>query len=139
MTSLSWRSRPRGRLTITLRTSEGPQAKAGPRFALADASAFHLAVTYDGTHLRAYRDGTPVGETARSGNFSTWAAQHLTFGGQGKDQQPWAGRIEGVAIWSRVLTAAEVRDDAERYAAEGGGTAGGGAGAHAGDAGEADG
>lgn len=79
----------------------------------------HLAVTYTPGRLVVYLDGREVlASEALQGDFFQWKAAPLTFGARAGGASPWAGRLEGVAIYSRALAAGEVAENARRYARE---------------------
>ena len=68
----------------------------------------HVIVSYSPGRLTAYLDGNRVLDTAAvRGDFSNWSAQHLLFGDEYSDRRDWAGRLEGIAIHSRVIGAKE--------------------------------
>jgi hypothetical protein len=78
----------------------------------------HLAVSYSAGRLAAFLDGQPIDlDAARvavlQGAFFHWRDADLTFGG---GDAAWAGTIEGVAFYDRLLSAAEVHENARRYA-----------------------
>jgi Concanavalin A-like lectin/glucanases superfamily len=73
----------------------------------------HLAVTYDGTTLRLYVNGTQVSSTARSGAIAN-SSVALGIGGDALYGQYFAGRIDDVRIYNRALTQAQVQTDMAR-------------------------
>jgi Concanavalin A-like lectin/glucanases superfamily/Domain of unknown function (DUF1929)/Bacterial Ig domain/Glyoxal oxidase N-terminus/Fibronectin type III domain len=70
----------------------------------------HLAVTYDGTALRLYVNGTQVGSRALSGALlaSTGA---LRIGGNSLWGEFFQGSIDEVRIYNRALSPAELQSD----------------------------
>ena len=70
----------------------------------------HLAMTYDGTTLRLYVNGSQVSSAALTGNavVSTGA---LRIGGNGVWGEWFNGTIDDVRLYSRALTAAEIAAD----------------------------
>jgi hypothetical protein len=70
----------------------------------------HLAATYDGATLRIYTNGALVGSRTVTGAMiaSTGA---LRLGGNSLWGEYFAGRIDEVRVYNRVLTAAEIQTD----------------------------
>lgn len=76
----------------------------------------HVAVTYRPGEMIAYLNGSEVfrgGEV--KGDFSNWSPHHLLVGDEWDGARDWGGALEGVAIFSRALSAEEVRRDAAEY------------------------
>ncbi len=67
----------------------------------------HVVVTFQSGRLSCYLNGKQVYEAASpNGDFSNWSEQHLVFGDEWKQGGAvWSGKLEGVAIYNRVLTA----------------------------------
>ncbi len=102
------------RLAFGLRTgSRGPEANPEvPLFELPAGRATHVVVTYSPGRLVAYLDGEPEFETSDVlGDFFHWRAHPLVFGDEWGGGGGWAGTLEGVAIYDRVLDPAEVREN----------------------------
>jgi len=82
----------------------------------------HLVVTYDGTDMRVYVDGT-LRQSSRAlrGSFDNWDPEHvLVFGNEASGARPWRGRLALVAIYDRALGRDEVATNhASRTAADG--------------------
>jgi hypothetical protein len=70
----------------------------------------HLAATYDGVTLRLYVNGTQVATLATTGSLAT-STGSLAIGGNSVWSEWFAGLIDDVRIYNRVLTAAEVVTD----------------------------
>jgi hypothetical protein len=70
----------------------------------------HLAVTYDGTTLRLYVNGVQASSKAIGGSIVTTTGV-LRIGGNGVWPEWFAGLIDEVRLYNRVLTAAEVQAD----------------------------
>lgn len=78
----------------------------------------HLAVVFDGslpqaTRLRCYANGSPVTTSTQFGTIPSGAnntAAESQIGMRGAGVQPWAGRIDEVAVYNSALTAAQVLD-----------------------------
>ncbi|MCG8460615.1 MAG: PKD domain-containing protein [Holophagales bacterium] len=116
------------RLKLRLHTaSAGPRGPL-PAIDLGPAEvgvSQHLALTYTPGHLRAYLNGEPTVESREmKSGFFHWQRTFLRLGGEGPPQGagadavhwPWRGRLEGVAIYDRVLSPEEVRESFRRYA-----------------------
>lgn len=76
----------------------------------------HVAVTYRPGEMLAYLNGKQVyhgGDV--EGDFSNWSPHHLLLGDEWDGARDWRGALEGVAIFSRALTAEEIRRDADEY------------------------
>jgi len=102
----------RDRLVLRLRTSAagadgGPPLDLGP---LEAGRLQHVLVSYQPGRLTCYRDGEAVAAApAVAGDFSTWAPARLTFGACAAGERPWAGRLEGIALYSRAMEPAEAK------------------------------
>ena len=70
----------------------------------------HLAVTYDGSALKLFMNGKEVGSRAVSGSLAT-SAGALRLGGNGVWDEWFDGVIDEVRVYSRPLTAKQVRKD----------------------------
>src|SRR5712691_1746630 len=69
-----------------------------------------VAVTYDGSTLRVYVDGTQVGSAPASGSIAASSGQ-LSIGGDSVWGEYFNGRIDNVRIYSRALSATELAAD----------------------------
>lgn len=79
----------------------------------------HLVVTYAPGRLRAYLDGRRVLDSdVLQGGFFNWKYRPLSFGNDADGRSPWAGTLEGVAIYNRVMGDDEVKENHRRYSAE---------------------
>ncbi|WP_247002280.1 LamG-like jellyroll fold domain-containing protein [Halosolutus gelatinilyticus] len=68
----------------------------------------HLAVTYDGTVLTLYVDGTEVDANSVSGSLAS--ETDIQLGGDNGDHNYWHGRIDEVRTYSRALSPTEVSE-----------------------------
>jgi hypothetical protein len=76
-----------------------------------------VVVTYQPDHLTCYVDGKQVLQTDRiRGNFSNWEPMSLLFGDEMDGGRSWSGTLEGVAIYARVISAAEAGHKHKLYA-----------------------
>jgi hypothetical protein len=98
----------------TPRTGENGYNPEVPLCMIEPKRPLHLIVTYTPGELVAYCDGREVLRTDKvQGDFSNWTPQHLLFGDEWNGERPWAGVLEGVAIYNRTLSP----DDAVQHAA----------------------
>lgn len=70
----------------------------------------HLALTYDGTTLRLYVDGTETASTTHTGTIVT-SSNPLRLGGNTIWGEHLDGRLDDVRIYNRALTPAEITTD----------------------------
>jgi hypothetical protein len=80
----------------------------------------HLAVTYDGTTIRLYVNGTQVATKAVSGSIISSTAP-LRIGGDSVWGEYFTGLIDEVRVYNRALSAAEVQTDMNTPVGGGGG------------------
>ncbi|MCK5059896.1 MAG: fibronectin type III domain-containing protein [Candidatus Pacebacteria bacterium] len=75
---------------------------------------YHTALTYDGTYIRGYLDGSLVaGPTAQSGNGVSCGSQYTFIGAldSSGSTEHFDGLIDDVRIWTSVRTGAEINDN----------------------------
>lgn len=95
--------------SLVLRLRAGSERWRAPLFELPEGPV-HAVITYSPGYLAVYRDGEPVAvDTDVRGAFGGWKPGALTFG------EGWAGGLEGVAIYARVLGPSEVAENALSY------------------------
>lgn len=70
----------------------------------------HLAVTFNGTTLRLFVNGTQVATQAASGSVQT-NSEELRIGGNTYAGQFFQGQIDDLRIYGRALSAAEIQTD----------------------------
>jgi hypothetical protein len=68
----------------------------------------HVAMTYDGSTLRLYVNGTLVSSTAASGAIQT-SSSPLWIGGNNPYGEYFQGLIDEARVYNRALTATEVQ------------------------------
>jgi hypothetical protein len=73
----------------------------------------HLALTYDGSNLRLYVDGTQVSSKPVSGTV-TFGSQPLRIGGNSIWGEHFAGLIDEVRVYNRALSVLELQGDLTR-------------------------
>ena len=69
----------------------------------------HAAVTYDGTMMRIYKDGGPVGSTPKSGSMDAGNSVQVAIGRNPTGYGPFDGLIDDVRIFTRALSDAEIQ------------------------------
>ena len=70
----------------------------------------HVALTYDGTTLRLFVNGTQVATQAATGAIQT-TTNPLWIGGNSPYGEYFAGLIDEVRVYNRALTATEIQTD----------------------------
>lgn len=68
----------------------------------------HVVVTYTPGSLSYYLNGKLVAMRTVSGDFRAWKPYHLVFGNTWPGGRNWSGQMEGIAIYNRMLAAADV-------------------------------
>jgi hypothetical protein len=91
----------------------GAERKAKGTTALALNTWTHLALTYDGTTLRLYVNGTQTASLATTGTMPN-SSGALRIGGNGVWSEWFAGKIDEVRVYNKALTAAEIQADMNR-------------------------
>ncbi|MEI7903218.1 MAG: LamG-like jellyroll fold domain-containing protein, partial [bacterium] len=72
----------------------------------------HVLVACGKEKWAAYRDGQPAGTGPLAAGTPPWGARQLVMGASWSGAEPWRGRLEGVALFPRVLTAEEAAGEA---------------------------
>ena len=112
-------------LVFQLRTSGADDKTPAPAWTdlkckLSAGKATHVVVTYGGDGLAVYVDGRMTFPAPLAvGDFGDWSEGQLLLGGIDANREAWSGNLGGVAIFDRVLGAAEVLSDHRRYRAIG--------------------
>jgi hypothetical protein len=73
----------------------------------------HVAVTYDGTTVRMYVNGTLVGSKAQTGPLVT-SSQPLRFGGDAVWPEWFQGALDEIRVYNRALSVTEIQADMTR-------------------------
>ncbi|MGK2854073.1 MAG: Ig-like domain-containing protein, partial [Microbacteriaceae bacterium] len=96
-----------GQLRTSTTNQGGTQLNTG---AVASLNLSHVVYTRSSTGaVRIYVDGTQVASSTLTGNLSGWSNYELALGGEASGTRYWLGDLHLVAIYSRALTATEVR------------------------------
>ena len=92
----------KNRLVLCVKTPAGD--KTLELCTLERAEPFHLIVSYQSGKLRCYRNGKEVFNQAGVAEaFGRWTGGPLVLGALADGQRPWAGSLEGVVLYRRVL------------------------------------
>jgi hypothetical protein len=79
-----------------------------PLFEIPDEQRHHVVVTYSPGNLHCYLDGRPIPLPAKvNGTLAAWNPHHLLFGDEWTGGSEWRGRLQGVAVYHRAITAEE--------------------------------
>jgi hypothetical protein len=79
-------------------------AKPSGLCTLTEGEPVHVIVTYEPGKLTCYKNGKSAGIDAMfRGSPANWAEQRLVFGNNWDGKRPWAGHLEGIAIYTRAL------------------------------------
>jgi hypothetical protein len=108
-----------GVVVLELRTAHKGSKRELELFEIPPDRPSHVVVTYTPGRLAAYLDGERRVESSDFvGDFFHWREGPLVFGADGGGGGDWAGELEGVAVYDRVLAPAEVEEDHLRYRAK---------------------
>ncbi len=102
---------------LSLRTSNRPPTNREIRLApVTPGTGQHLAIGYSPGRLTLDLDGERVLETDEvQGDFFHWRTWRFTVGGAWGSQVGWEGRLEGLAVYDRVLDPEQARENFLRY------------------------
>ncbi len=105
------------RLVLRLGTGTGTGTEALQLFRLRSREPFHLLVAWRAGALACYRDGQCVLRHRRTlPDPKTWPAGRLIFGASADGRRDWSGTLEGIAIYSRALSAEEAQAEHAAFA-----------------------
>jgi pectate lyase len=100
-------------LTLRIRKTEDGDKNGLPQSAAPNAIAgtmSHYVVTYDGSAVRMYRDGSLVHSEQRKGALTNWDPTYpLVLGNETSSTRGWHGVLRSVAIYDRALSATEIQ------------------------------
>jgi len=98
-----------GSAGLGIRVGVGPTIEL---FAVEAGRPVHVVVCCGGGRWTAYRDGRSAAGGRLPAAATRWGERQLVLGASWMGDGPWRGRIEGVAIFPRMLTADEVAVEA---------------------------
>ena len=97
------------RLRTLFQSTGEPAATSGS--ALAANTRQHVIATYDGDHLRVYRNGRLELEQESPGGLSNWdPAYLLVLANETGGARPWLGTLHRVAIWDAPVDQVQARN-----------------------------
>lgn len=105
---------------VRLRTSgTGSSGTLFPAYESGDVlfhdSSVHVAMTYDGTTLRTYVDGTLDKSQPVSGALSAWStAMPLVVGNAPGGGRAWLGAIDSIRLYDQALATSQIENLAQR-------------------------
>jgi hypothetical protein len=76
---------------------------------------FHLLISCGAGTVTAYVNGQQVHQSNYPGDLSKWRTGELVFGAASDEPNAGAGRLEGVALYTRAVAAAEAEKNASSY------------------------
>jgi hypothetical protein len=91
----------------------GGACESYPDMQLKNGAWYHVAVTFDGKTMKAYVNGSLVGEKAQPGAAIDTPNIALIIGNSFNAQRQYQGTIDEVRMWSRVLSASEIKAQTE--------------------------
>ncbi len=107
------------KLILRLRTPQTGLNASNPQLTLTTLPlyrAVHVTVTYQSDKTTCYVDGKKVIiENKVRGDFSNWVPCKILFGDEVTGERDWQGMLDGVSLYSRVLTEVEVQRRAAAY------------------------
>ncbi len=99
-------------LRFRLRTNGVTTTLIGNAGTLSPGTWTHAAVTYDGTEMRIYQDGSLVGSAPKTGAIAVDPTVDAWIGANpGQIRQVFDGRIDEVKIFGRALSEAEIQSE----------------------------
>jgi hypothetical protein len=104
----------RGRIMMQVYTSTGLHEEKYDDHEIYSGEWYHLAATYDGSHVRMYVDGVMEYESPVTGTIVHNTGRDLDIGRYGyQNNQKFRGLIDEAAIYDRALDADEIRQHYE--------------------------
>jgi hypothetical protein len=83
------------------------EAKPLALFAPEAGKPVHILISCGPEKWAAYRDGKQAAAGDMPAGLAKWAARELVMGATWSGKEPWFGRMEAIAVFSRALTAGE--------------------------------
>ena len=110
--SFYWTNNSAGTLTYSVADGSGSDTKSVVCGDFADGEWHHVAVTYDGSNITSYKDGTQNAQTSLSGHTPSTADPSYTLhaGRNTRGSTYYKGDVDDIGIYKRVLTTTEISD-----------------------------
>ena len=96
------------RLRFRLKTGEVTSTLVAESGDITEGEWTHGVAVYDGSEMRLYKDGEPVGSSPKTGSMATNSGIGVNIGRNPDGYGKWKGAIDDVRIYDRALTPAEV-------------------------------
>lgn len=81
-------------------------------FAPEAGKSVHVLIACGNDKWVAYRDGQPVHSGPLAASASAWGTRQFVMGANWSGADPWHGRMEGIAVFPKALTAGEAAGEA---------------------------
>jgi len=96
------------RLRFRLKTSGATTTLIAGSGPLSPNEWTHVVAVYDGSEMYLYKDGVPVGSTAKTGAVDTNPLVPVAFGDQPGGNRPFDGLLDEVRLYGRALSQEEI-------------------------------
>ena len=108
--SFYWTNNSAGTLTYLVSDGSGSDTKSVVCGDFTDGQWHHVAVTYDGSNITSYKDGTQNAQTSLSGHTPSTADPSYTLhaGRNTRGSTYYKGEIDDIGIYKRALTTTEI-------------------------------
>ena len=100
------------RLCFSLKSNGVTETLTASSGDLMPAAWIHVAATWDGSTMRLYKDGVPVGSKAKNGILDTNGDVEVAIGNQptGAGNKPFDGLIDDLRIYNVALSQSEIQE-----------------------------
>jgi hypothetical protein len=108
----TFNGRSRMRLCFSLKSDGTTETLTASSGDLMPAAWIHVAATWDGSTMRLYKDGVPVGSKAKNGILDTNGDVEVAIGNQptGAGNKPFDGLIDDLRIYNVALSQSEIQE-----------------------------
>jgi hypothetical protein len=99
------------RVRTTQTSASAAPSVESPDNSLSSSLLQHVVVTYDGKHVKMWRNGVLEVSEVRSGDLDNWdRTMRLAMANEVDEDRPWQGTLYRVSIYDRALNAFQVDD-----------------------------